>query len=286
MIAVCHWSKYVWARALPSKKSELTSRFLLEDVIAQVGLPKVVISDQGGEFLGKFEDLLKENGIQHKTSSSYHPRGNGLSERVVQNVLHGLQRAAIEDPINWDLQLPWILLGQRAVKQSSTKFSPMYLLYSREARLPAEGRRLIFERDSQAENDGDLTGPEKDKTHKEIKESDLADRCQVLNVAADKAFENIAKAQEQQKKDYKRRRGLLPKPCETMPEGSMVLMKVPSKHKLSAGCEGPYRLLEYQSDTRVVLEDSVGTLWPCHVNRISPYVPSQLTVGNTAPQQL
>jgi hypothetical protein len=50
VIAVCHWSKYVWARALPNKRSELTARFLLEDVIAHVGLPKVVVSDQGGEF--------------------------------------------------------------------------------------------------------------------------------------------------------------------------------------------------------------------------------------------
>jgi hypothetical protein len=161
----------------------------------------------------------------------------------------------------------------------------MYLLYSREARLPAEGRRLIFEPDSQVDNEENPNGPGKSMAQGEVKESELTARCEVLNVAADKAFENIAKAQEQQKRDYKRRRGLLPKPCETMPAGSMVLMKVPSKHKLSAGCEGPYRLLEYQSDTRVVLEDSVGTVWPCHVNRISPYTPSQSAPAK-APHQL
>jgi hypothetical protein len=38
IIAVCHWFKYVWARALPKKKSGLSARFFLEEIIAQVGL--------------------------------------------------------------------------------------------------------------------------------------------------------------------------------------------------------------------------------------------------------
>jgi deoxyadenosine/deoxycytidine kinase/transposase InsO family protein len=272
IIAVCHWSKYVWARALPKKKSELTARFFLEEIIAQVGLPKVVVSDQGGEFLGQFEELLKDNGIEHKTSSAYHPRGNGLSEKIVQNILHGLQRAAIDDPSNWDLQLPWILLGQRAVKQASTKFSPMYLLYSREARLPAEGRRLIWEEELELPSDkANIATAEAENN---IKEEELQKKSEALNKTAAQAYENITQAQERQKRDYKRRRGQLPKPSDIMPKGSMVLLKTPAKHKLSAGCEGPYRLLEYQSDTRAILEDSVGTIWPCHVNRIFPYTPT------------
>jgi hypothetical protein len=177
-----------------------------------------LVSVQGGEFLGQFEELLKDNGIKLKTSSAYHPWGNGLSEKIVQNILHGLQRAAIDDPSNWDLQLPWILSGQWAVKQASTKFSPMYLLYSREARLPAEGRRLISEEELELPSDkANIATAEAENN---IKEELLQKKSEALKKTAAQAYETIAIAQERQKRDYKRRRGQLQKPSDIMPTGS------------------------------------------------------------------
>jgi hypothetical protein len=51
------------------------------------GLPEVVISGQGTQFVGYFmRDLLKLLGIKLNTSTAYHPQTNGQTEHVNQNI--------------------------------------------------------------------------------------------------------------------------------------------------------------------------------------------------------
>jgi hypothetical protein len=68
-----------------------------------------VLTDQGTEILGNFQDLLKKCLIDHHTTSQDHPEADGLAERIVQTVKralpkYGLQIGHVND---WDLQLPW-----------------------------------------------------------------------------------------------------------------------------------------------------------------------------------
>jgi transposase InsO family protein len=51
------------------------------------GLPEVVISDQGTQFVGHFmRDLLKLLGIKLNTLTAYHPQTDGQTELVNQNI--------------------------------------------------------------------------------------------------------------------------------------------------------------------------------------------------------
>jgi transposase InsO family protein len=51
------------------------------------GLPEVVISDQGTQFVGHFmRDLLKLLGIKLNTLTAYHPQTDGQTEHVNQNI--------------------------------------------------------------------------------------------------------------------------------------------------------------------------------------------------------
>jgi transposase InsO family protein len=282
-VAVCHFSKYVCARAIPDKKSETVARFFLEEVIAAHGVPKIVQTDKGTEFLDHFEELMKQCGIKHITSSAYRPEGNGMVERMVQNILHSLQRAAMERPDSWDLELPWVLLGSRAAKAASTLQSPFFLVYARNPCLPVD-RKLMCDPEIDREGAVPESSPGDDPANLPHNvDLNLQARSEAVNTAAEEALQNIRKAQEQQKKAYRKRRGLLPDPRKTMPPGSMVLMKAPASNKLAAGCEGPYRVVDYHlidtskgsesTPSRVTLEDASGKVWGVHVSRIFPYTP-------------
>ena len=57
----------------------------MRSTFASHGLPEIVVSDNGSNFVSsKFKSFLeKKNGIKHITSAPYHLRKNGLVERAV-----------------------------------------------------------------------------------------------------------------------------------------------------------------------------------------------------------
>ena len=43
-----------------------------------------------------------------------------------------------EDQKNWDVKIETVLMGYRASRQASTKYSPYFLLFQKEMRLPID----------------------------------------------------------------------------------------------------------------------------------------------------
>ena len=49
-----------------------------------MGLPETVVTDNGSTFTShEFAEFMRENGIAHVRTSSYHPSSTGLAERSV-----------------------------------------------------------------------------------------------------------------------------------------------------------------------------------------------------------
>ncbi len=102
-------------------------------------MPKIVQSDQGREFLNSVNDhLFKATGIKHIVSLAYHPQTNGLVERFNQTVQRSLLKMVQESEKKWENYLESVLFAYRTSKQASTKYSPFFLLYGREPRLPVD----------------------------------------------------------------------------------------------------------------------------------------------------
>jgi len=76
------------------------------------------VCDQGTEFMGQFADLLRTMLFMKRTSSAYHPAGNGMAERVVQNILQGTNSCGSVDAVlTWCSHLPLILMGRMLSKR-------------------------------------------------------------------------------------------------------------------------------------------------------------------------
>ena len=134
MICIEHFSKWVEIIPIPDKRSSTIASAFLLHVLSRFLAPAEVLTDQGREFQGEFEVLLRQANIDHRTTSREYPQADGLAERMVQVLKVQLQKYCLEkNPTTWDDQVPWIAMGYRATKHASLlNYSPYFLLYGRE----------------------------------------------------------------------------------------------------------------------------------------------------------
>ena len=95
-------TKFAWLRALGDKSAVSVAQGLLT-LFSEFGIPKIISSDNDGAFLNQIVDEFKKTwSIDQRTTTSYHPRANGLAERTVQTAKHALVRIMDEAKKNVD----------------------------------------------------------------------------------------------------------------------------------------------------------------------------------------
>jgi transposase InsO family protein len=81
-VAIDIFSRYVWAFSLTSKTTASTTRALVKLLAECREKPRLISHDQGAEFQGSFEALLKQEGIRNINGIAGRPESNGVVERV------------------------------------------------------------------------------------------------------------------------------------------------------------------------------------------------------------
>lgn len=136
---VDYFSKWLELLALPDIKAETIAVRLVEDVFSRYGLPESLHSDQGSQFESAlFQEVCKLFGIQKTRTTPYHPQGDGLVERANRTVKEVLTAYTSEHQRDWDCWLPQTQLAYNTSEHSSTGYTPYFLLFGREARLPLD----------------------------------------------------------------------------------------------------------------------------------------------------
>lgn len=106
----------------------------LRSLFARHGLPFVLVSDNGPQFVSEeFESFLSNNCIKHVKTAPYYPATNGEAERYVQTFKNYLK---IAEPNMRDLEasIQSFLLTYRTTPHSVTGYSPSELLFKRQIR--------------------------------------------------------------------------------------------------------------------------------------------------------
>lgn len=130
-----------WVEAFPIKdqKAETVARVLVEEVICRHGAPECLLSDRGSNFLSELiAEVCRLMQIKKLNTSGYHPQTDGLVERFHRTLISMLSMYVEKHARDWDRFLPFMLYAYRVTAQESTRESPFYLLYGRDARQPLE----------------------------------------------------------------------------------------------------------------------------------------------------
>ena len=122
-----------WAEAKLMTKTDSASTIdCLKHWFAAYGLPKQVVSDNGGQFTSAmFKSFIKSCGIKHMYVAPYHQSSNGQVERYVQIIKKGLRRAATNISQNI---LDEILMFHKSSPSTATGKTPAKLFLGRELR--------------------------------------------------------------------------------------------------------------------------------------------------------
>ncbi|XP_011860102.1 PREDICTED: uncharacterized protein K02A2.6-like [Vollenhovia emeryi] len=84
-----------WPEIFETKSTTATKTIeFFKNVFAQHGLPDTIVTDNGQQFIStEFKDFCNSNGIQHLTSSPYHPQSEGQGEKFVGLFKTGYKKA-------------------------------------------------------------------------------------------------------------------------------------------------------------------------------------------------
>ena len=124
-------TKYVYAVPIKSKSAVECSSKLWE-YMCLFGPPKIIISDQGKEWVNSIvRELFRIVGIDHRVTAAYKPSTNGAAEVVNKIIINSLRTLCYENPHEWTKCLPYVLLAYRTKIHEATKYTPFELLFAR-----------------------------------------------------------------------------------------------------------------------------------------------------------
>ena len=128
------WSE---AFAIPDKSAETIVNIILDELIPRHSCPVTIVTDNGTEFKNSvMETLCQDLNIKHIFTSTYHPEGNGRTERFHRVMNDMLSKQASDRLERWELSLPQVLAAYRVGVSDSTQYAPF--LYTRDPVLPIE----------------------------------------------------------------------------------------------------------------------------------------------------
>nr|XP_013767485.1 PREDICTED: uncharacterized protein LOC102206490 [Pundamilia nyererei] len=168
LVVTDHYTRYAQAFPTKDQKSVTVAKVLWEKYFVHYGLPARIHSDQGRDFESRLiKELLSMLGIRKSRTSPYHPQGDAQPERFNRTLLSMLGTLEHVQKQNWSQHISQLVHAYNCSKNESTGYSPYYLMFGRNARLPID---ICF--GAVLEDDAEMTHLQYvDKVRKELKQA-------------------------------------------------------------------------------------------------------------------
>jgi hypothetical protein len=101
MVAIDHYSKWCEAKVVTNHGAKTAARFLEDEIICRYGVPKFVLTNNGGEWAAEFDVMCRDYAIQHQHIAPQWPQCNGMVEHMIKTIKHGITMLAAT-PANMD----------------------------------------------------------------------------------------------------------------------------------------------------------------------------------------
>src|SRR3989440_3101005 len=143
VVAVDYFSRWIEAQSFKKLGAKQMASFIEKSIFCRFGIPHHIVSDNGVQFQGEVEELLRRYKVEHHKSSPYRPQTNGAVEAANKEVKRILKKMT-QTYRDWAAKLPFALWGHRTTTKSVNGASPFELMYGMEAVLPVDLEKQTF----------------------------------------------------------------------------------------------------------------------------------------------
>ncbi|XP_059808194.1 uncharacterized protein LOC132382212 [Hypanus sabinus] len=257
LVITDHYTRYAQAFPTKDQKATTVAKVLWEKYFVHYGLPRRIHSDQGRDFESRLiQELLTMLGVEKSRTTPYHPQGDPQPERFNRTLLDMLGTLEIGQKSRWSRHIGQLVHCYNCTRNEATGYSPYYLMFGREARLPID---VCF---------GGGVGEFPGKSHLKY----VSDMKRELQRAYELAEAAATKQNQRNKMRYDRK----VKFVQLLP-GDRVLLRnlgLPGKHKLADRWAASPYVIESQMPNlpvyRVKPEDGKGPIKVLHRNHLLP----------------
>lgn len=240
LVDIC--TRFCVLRPIPNKQSQTIVKTLIQ-IFCDFGLPRVLQSDNGSEFVNELMQHFKRAaGFDHRLVTPYHPRANGVAERWVQTSLRAIKKRIQGIHKDWDLYVPAVQLAMNAKVSARLNTAPFALMFARKLNNFEDYR------------EGETLSP--------MQRHDLLERIDIMNTVVFPAIkEKMETVTMKQKGKFDKQHSIVEFPIK-----SHVMKRVlQKKGKLHPEYEGPYTVVRKTKGGSYVLMDEQGELLPIDI---------------------
>jgi hypothetical protein len=241
-------TRFVVAKAVPDRSAKTVAQFLYE-LMMKFGAPHEIITDRAQSFSAAIvKEYLQIQATNHFPSTPYHPQTNGLVERMHGVLGPIITKMSVHAREKWDEFVNSAVFILNARKHSVTGYSPFFLVYGLQPRLPGDVHPPgVFD----LRNANDVAAV----TSRELR---------LLGQARAAALVN-SQRQARQMSDS---RGP-PSPTPTYSVNDWVKLRNPKPLKFESDWIGPYMIREIGPHGSYFLMKPDGTFLPLPVNQVN-----------------
>lgn len=132
-VATCRLTKFVIVKAARKHTADNVAKFILEDIILIHGPPRILISDNGTEYVNLIvASILRQLNIKHHRTPVYNPMSNGQTE-CYNRTWKSIVSAYVNNKGNdWDEYVKYATYAYNSSVHETTGLSPYFAVYLRE----------------------------------------------------------------------------------------------------------------------------------------------------------
>ena len=139
LVAADYFTRWVEAYPIPNLEAITVAKKLTDELFFRFSLPEQLHSDQGRQFESEILTHLCKFLHSEKTRTTpYHPQSDGLVERFNLILIQMLSTCIEDHSFEWEDHIHEVCMAYNSSKHATAGYSPFYLMFGREARLPVD----------------------------------------------------------------------------------------------------------------------------------------------------